>query len=512
MKYLSMAEMDGIRLSRESINAEYARGEMAADMLGELLGKYNTLRKIGRSNKGLLLRAQELVGTLRENLGILGGGKKKAASVEAEAARLYEDAAGNLEKLIRKAAENSRYVGAMGDDKNGRRRYVISAENKNITQDISSSMGENPTSTFLRNASMGSVAQNGEVVNTEGRNHERNYSLSEEGREEAQKNITAKYQQTVDRILNGRYYDQNAVLMGYTPDLLRRLGVPDLPVVIGPGHIYSIAKTEAEARRARHFSRNANYHGLGEAAVKTLYEKLGDPIAVIASRDTDTGKFPVRSQRSIVEIIDIGTDGKSLLAAVEVTAARRVDGVEIDVNVLSSAYERNITGLLREAIAQENAGEIGVFYINNEAADLVVDARTIRGGSSQASASGIIVHQIPEKVNLKVENQTQTRQFAEWFGEWQNDPSRASQVVNEDGTPKVMYHETLEKGLYEFNKDFIGSRFGADDVGFFFTDSRSLAEDYSTSEFDNSRVGEVIPVYLNIRKEKMQVPREPGTC
>ena len=41
-------------------------------------------------------------------------------------------------------------------------------------------------------------------------------------------------------------------------------------------------------------------------------------------------------------------------------------------------------------------------------------------------------------------NQTETENFKKWFGDWQNDPARASKVVNEDGTPKVVYHQTAE--------------------------------------------------------------------
>lgn len=34
-------------------------------------------------------------------------------------------------------------------------------------------------------------------------------------------------------------------------------------------------------------------------------------------------------------------------------------------------------------------------------------------------------------------DQTETENFKKWFGDWQNDPAKASKVVNEDGTPKV---------------------------------------------------------------------------
>lgn len=55
----------------------------------------------------------------------------------------------------------------------------------------------------------------------------------------------------------------------------------------------------------------------------------------------------------------------------------------------------------------------------------------------QPIASSNIVHRFSEKVNMKISENTLSQQFKRWFGDWQNDPARASKVVNEDGTPKV---------------------------------------------------------------------------
>ena len=40
------------------------------------------------------------------------------------------------------------------------------------------------------------------------------------------------------------------------------------------------------------------------------------------------------------------------------------------------------------------------------------------------------------------DSQTKSEAFKEWFGDWENEPESASKVVNEDGTPKVVYHGT----------------------------------------------------------------------
>nr|DAI33305.1 MAG TPA: MAEBL protein [Caudoviricetes sp.] len=129
------------------------------------------------------------------------------------------------------------------------------------------------------------------------------------------------------------------------------------------------------------------------------------------------------------------------------------------------------------------------------------DANT--GAQRRDASSGNRVAESRESVKQKnsevVDEITESKNFKEWFGDWQNHPERASKVVNADGTPKVVYHGTLAHGLHEFKKSFIGSRFSFDETGFFFTDNKSLAQDYATGDFDNSK-GEVIPAYLNVRR------------
>lgn len=78
--------------------------------------------------------------------------------------------------------------------------------------------------------------------------------------------------------------------------------------------------------------------------------------------------------------------------------------------------------------------------------------------------------------------------FYKWFGD--------SKVVDEQGRPLVVYHGTLDKFDY-FSKFKIGSRFSADEKGFFFINKENLAKDYARSEFDPTRKGYVMPVYIS---------------
>ncbi len=80
-----------------------------------------------------------------------------------------------------------------------------------------------------------------------------------------------------------------------------------------------------------------------------------------------------------------------------------------------------------------------------------------------------------------------SQQQAEYF--------RDSKVRDEQGNLLVVYHGTPKNEFYKFSKEFIGSRFSFDDRGFFFIDRKSIAEDYSTSEF-SSKKGRVLPCYI----------------
>ena len=104
---------------------------------------------------------------------------------------------------------------------------------------------------------------------------------------------------------------------------------------------------------------------------------------------------------------------------------------------------------------------------------------------------------------------TTTDNFKAWFGDWENDPEHASKVVNEDGTPKVVYHgSNLTKNnnstpFYVFNPN---SHFGTEGQA---TERLSQSQSKAYMDF-NLRYGmplkmeltKVYPVFLNIRNPK----------
>lgn len=278
-------------------------------------------------------------------------------------------------------------------------------------------------------------------------------------RGKTQQELTANFQAEVDNVLDNPYTSGKQLIVGYTPSLYESLGMPSLPLTIGSGHVYSAAKTEAQAKLDGNFHKGVHYHGLGNAAVKNIYSAIQDPIMVISAKDVNKNVSPLRSTHSVVAIVDIGTAQKSLLVPIEITAERKVNGTQMDVNTISSIYEKSVGNLVNEAIALENSGDVGIFYAKKEATALPVAGVQFPAQLQQLIASNGIVHRLSEKVNMKVSEATQSRQFKRWFGDWQNDPANASKVVNADGTPKVLYHQTsADFTIFEPRHEGAGTR------------------------------------------------------
>ncbi len=62
-----------------------------------------------------------------------------------------------------------------------------------------------------------------------------------------------------------------------------------------------------------------------------------------------------------------------------------------------------------------------------------------------------------ESAEQKAESVIQSQQFKDWFGDWENNPGEASKVVDEDGKPKVVYHQTnSEFNTFDTKKEAAG--------------------------------------------------------
>lgn len=90
-----------------------------------------------------------------------------------------------------------------------------------------------------------------------------------------------------------------------------------------------------------------------------------------------------------------------------------------------------------------------------------------------------MIEQLARPVDTKfsLAPDTDTEAFKNWFGD--------SKVVNDDGSPKVVYHGGLDaKDISIFSADFAGYTTGNNEHGaFYFSSDDSIAEDYSKQAF-----------------------------
>ena len=87
-------------------------------------------------------------------------------------------------------------------------------------------------------------------------------------------------------------------------------------------------------------------------------------------------------------------------------------------------------------------------FIKNQKELDDIKAKAISDGTFMKAPNGKPTH-LDEHQWL----QTRTKEFKNWFGDWENDPKNASKVVDENGEPLVVYHFTDESTLNNFAND-----------------------------------------------------------
>lgn len=105
--------------------------------------------------------------------------------------------------------------------------------------------------------------------------------------------VQAEFEKKVDEIEKNTYNSDNVVIMGITPKILQKIGLAPLPLAMTKNHIYSVAVSDTRAKSEGRYHKNTNYHNLGFDTVKDIYNKISDPLMVIAHPD-----FAVKKNKS----------------------------------------------------------------------------------------------------------------------------------------------------------------------------------------------------------------------
>jgi hypothetical protein len=133
----------------------------------------------------------------------------------------------------------------------------------------------------------------------------------------------------------------------------------------------------------------------------------------------------------------------------------------------------------------------------------------------------------PSNLTTEQYKLVRTPQFKAWFGDWEKDPQNASQVLDDNGEPLVVYRGDIsssKKGnIFKtgFNRlKFIRKDRLPNDYFFYFIDKFHVANGYATNQIDEHNLDivtygkkgkiwypEVKPYFLNIRKPLDLTPR-----
>lgn len=94
----------------------------------------------------------------------------------------------------------------------------------------------------------------------------------------------------------------------------------------------------------------------------------------------------------------------------------------------------------------------------------------------------------PSNLNERQYAQVRTKAFKRWFGDWENDPTNASKVVDENGEPLVVYHGNKHPTpITIFKKGYKNTlNYRSDD--YYFTDNKDIAADFADTTDIEERI------------------------
>ena len=289
--------------------------------------------------------------------------------------------------------------------------------------------------------------------------------------------------------------------LGRPSEVLRAAGVPDMPMKLYGSKLLKKIKK----------------HGFDKVALRDLPRAVANPIAVFNNRKQE-------GNRAI--LTELHTEQGNVLVAIDLGK-----GADVDFNVVSSVFGKGKNGVVewinkRQFTYVDEEKALNYLHLaapiaaasDNQKLSL---AANVINGLKKTKLSGENLRQqrknsiTEEMQSIKTKAQSdgtfmlapngeptnlterqwlqvRTEAFKEWFGDWENDPEEASQMKDENGEPKVFYHNT-NADFFAFNPLYNGSSTDAGWLGdgFYFYGDPSEGQSYGEKKMS---------VFLNIRE------------
>lgn len=168
---------------------------------------------------------------------------------------------------------------------------------------------------------------------------------------------------------------------------------------------------------------------LAEQEAKYANRGTGAAVDLDAARDTEDD-----SSEAEMMIVDSYDDAEA-----ELTEAQQLifDGLaEVAADAGIEVFE----------VSEEQAREVVENTSEEEMAEIKANAE--RNGTYLKAPNGANTNLTPRQWL-----QVRTKAFKKWFGDWENDPSNVSKIVDENGEPMVVYHGTDSAGFTTFERN-----------------------------------------------------------
>lgn len=228
------------------------------------------------------------------------------------------------------------------------------------------------------------------------------------------------FAEQVEDFTAGKIPQDDTLLLGRTPAIFQEIGLGDLPMTMDQTHLKK-ALNGIDAG-----------HTFSKEEIKQLPGKIAEPLLVIESK--------TRSEDSVVAFVDMQTNGGNVITPIRIETKGMQNGQRIDANHVVSFYgKENAAALLKHAVAEEEAGRIGVYYVDMEKGPIVLKRAGLQL-PGRLNNSGLTHTITDEKSPVKskgTKKQTETQQFKRWFAN--------SKAVDEYGEPLALYHQTTEE-------------------------------------------------------------------
>ena len=209
---------------------------------------------------------------------------------------------------------------------------------------------------------------------------------------------TKSFEEQVTDSIEGNMPSGDVLLVGETPELFQKIGMPDLPVTIDQRHVgYAIkGNYPIEKYREGHVFEKEEY--------AKLPEKIKEPVAIIQD--------PSSTREIIVYAEMKNKTGKPVIMPFRIGAVQTIAGRRVDVNSMKTVFADNDgINMLESAIKKHTNSEPAVYYVNeNKALNYPLGDDTItiiRNGlsgliSSIPEGNRVVKNDLQHEVNTEI--------------------------------------------------------------------------------------------------------------